>query len=293
MDTKIALIVLNYNSWPETLACLDSILASSLMPQWLIVVDNASHNDSVPQLKNWLTKHGQHLNCQLLEAPTNRGYAAGNNLGLSLALELGADAVWILNNDTTITPTTLAALNQTLHSAPTPGLCGGITLYHDTKQVQSLGGGWHNPLTGLVKLYGQGLSLSQAQSIDPAIVEAHINYIDGVSVLVSRKFLEVVGLLCEDYFLYYEERDWAIRASRCGQKFNLSYAKDAVLYHHEGASTGWSKRKFNKKALLRLSRSRLLLTAKFYPLALPLVGLSLVYSALRVVWRRFLSSNKT
>jgi GT2 family glycosyltransferase len=105
--------------------------------------------------------------------------------------------------------------------------------------------------------------------------------------MASRDFIETVGLMDERYFLYSEEQDWAYSAK--GQ-FDFAYAPDAVLYHKEGATTGFSSRKTNLRSLYHLTRSRVLLTAKHAPWALPTVCASIVFAALRMAWRRVVAA---
>ena len=102
-----------------------------------------------------------------------------------------------------------------------------------------------------------------------------MNYIEGASMLVSRQFLDEIGLLCEDYFLYFEEADWAIRAEG---RFKLAYAQKSIVYHKVGGSIGTSS---NPAKMSYISdyyniRNRLLFTRRFYPVALPTVRLVIV-----------------
>jgi GT2 family glycosyltransferase len=106
-----------------------------------------------------------------------------------------------------------------------------------------------------------------------------MNYIEGASMLASRQFLEEIGLLCEDYFLYFEEADWAIRAEG---RFRLAYAPGSIIYHKVGGSIGTSS---NPAKMSYISdyfniRNRLLFTRRFYPAALPTVYLILFGSML-------------
>jgi GT2 family glycosyltransferase len=98
-------------------------------------------------------------------------------------------------------------------------------------------------------------------------------------MLVSRQFLGKVGLLCEDYFLYFEEADWAIRSK--GQ-FSLGYAPQSVVYHKVGGSIGTSS---NPATMSFTSdyfniRNRLFFTRRFFPAGLPTVRLVIVGSLL-------------
>ena len=101
-----------------------------------------------------------------------------------------------------------------------------------------------------------------------------MNYVEGASMLVSRQFIDEIGLLCEDYHLYFEEADWAIRAKG---RFKLGYAPQSVIYHKIGGSIGTSSNPANMSYISDYFnvRNRILFTRKFYPVALPTVYLVL------------------
>lgn len=302
--------------WKETIACAESVLAGSSPPAWIIIVDNASRNESVAKICEWGANYflpaGNDLSGKtalngfsfiespkenellpppegvvLLKQPQNKGYAAGNNAGIRLLLRCGVDAVWILNNDTVVEKRALSAMQQRLFSKPRPGLCGSLVLYYGTDIVQCRAGGKTTPWTGLSYLDGYKFSSEEALADSPEAVEGRINFIYGASVMASRTFIESVGLMDERYFLYCEEQDWAYAARG---RFDLAYAPEAIVHHKEGASTGFSSTQTNIKSLYYLTRSRLLLTGKHYPLALPTVGLSILFAALRMFWRRVCTS---
>jgi len=114
------------------------------------------------------------------------------------------------------------------------------------------------------------------EAINPEIIERQLNMIHGSCMLVTRPFLESVGPLAEDYFLYCEEIDWATRAERCG--FTLAYADDALIYHKEGAVIGTSADGRRRSVLsdYYAVRSRLRFSIKFFPYTLPTVYLGLI-----------------
>ncbi len=291
--------------------CAESVLASNESPTWVIIVDNASPNDSVAQLQRWaaggldaqlkgwgangistkplplLTVADKPLapacNVWLVCNKENRGYAAGNNAGIRLLMLWGADAVWILNNDTMVDKNALGAMRERFFSKSRPGLCGARVHYADSGLVQCRGGGKSNPWTGLSLLDGYLFPTAKALQDSEDTVEKRINFIYGASVMASRAFIKKVGLMDERYFLYCEEQDWAYSAKGA---FDLVYAANAVVYHKEGCTTGSSSHKVNLKTLWYLTRSRILLTAKHRPLALPSVGLCICFAAVRMFWRK-------
>lgn len=305
-ETKIAVVVLNHNNWKDTISCVESLLAGGLRPHWMFIIDNASCNDSFVQLTYWAKRSVASEQLVIAEsveimtlAPAppaesvlliknfeNKGYAAGNNIGLSLGLQWGAHAFWILNNDTVVSPNALGAMKKHLFSKQRPGLCGSLICCMDTPQkVQCRAGGWTNKWTGLSELDGAELDIETALEDADIQVEARLNFIHGASVMASRQFVETVGLLDERYFLYSEEQDWAYSAKG---RFDLAYAPDAIVYHKGGASTGFSSDKSALISFWHLTRSRLLLTWKHVPEALPTVCLAISWAAGRMLWRRCL-----
>ena len=311
VEKKICALVLNYNGYKDTIRCVDSIINSEVVPEIVVVVDNCSVDESIFELKKHflslrthfvdlsffdflsnkdmcdeICKHDVRPVIVLLGSSHNGGYASGNNLGLSLAMELGVDACWVLNNDTVVSRSALECMCARLFSSPGEkiGLCGSLVCYADgSDRVQCCGGGYTNIWTGLSVLAGQMMPRELAQAVPASDVEKGLNFIYGASVMVSRSFLEEVGLMDERFFLYCEEQDWAWRGVKHG--FRLGYAPDAVVYHSEGATTGMNQRSRTLRRMLQLTRSRVLLAAKHKPLAMFTVVVSCVFAALRLAFR--------
>ena len=297
---RCGVVILNYNGSRDTIACVESLLRGNTLPSWVVIVDNASTDGSPEHLQQWAKNAtGQPLpemdeaasapprgSLVLLRARQNRGYAAGNNMALRLLMAWGADAVWLLNNDVVVDANALGAMLCRLFAKPRPGLCGARVYYMGTDRMQCRAGGSVCQWTALATLDGYGFSTRRALSESVEAVEARLHFIYGASVMASRNFIQTVGLMDERYFLYCEEQDWAYSAKG---RFDLAYAADAVVWHKEGGSTGHSRRQVSVRALLLLARSRILLTWKHKPQALPTVCLSIVFAAARMAWRRLVS----
>jgi len=154
--------------------------------------------------------------------------------------------------------------------------------YDQPDLVQALGGGRYYKFLGLSHNLG---TFTRADRLwDTARVEKNMDYVMGASMMVSRNFIKDTGLMNEEYFLYFEELDWATR----GKKYRLAYARDSIVYHKEGGSTGfsshWTKR--SMAADYWGQRNRLVFTRNFYPLALPVVYLTLIVFMLRCLYRK-------
>lgn len=294
-NPAIAAIVLQYGHWERTAESVRSLLDSELPPRWIIIVDNASPDDSCAKIGQWLASTDRPLSViddssplpstplVLLTQARNGGYAAGNNAGMRLALKLGADAVLILNNDARLAPSALGHMWNTLKNTPNAGLCGAKIVYPlPDSPLQCCAGGFTNYLTGLSTFTGEGLTLA-TDNLSRDQVEKNLNFICGACVLASRKFIEDVGLLDEGYFLYCEEQDWALRAAG---RFGLVYAPEAICIHDEGTTTGWNRRTFHWKLGLRLLQSRLRLCMRHHPPYLPTVVLGCLFAAGRLLLKK-------
>ena len=210
---RCGVVILNYNGWQDTIACAESVLASNKTPSWIVIVDNASTDTSVDQLRQWATdKLKRPLpegdaapsdRLVLVRAQKNKGYAAGNNMGIRLLMRWGADAVWLLNSDTVVDDKALGAMMQRLFSKPRPGLCGARVQYMGTNRVQCRGGGRTSVWTALSTLDGYGFTPQRALQENAEAIEARINFIYGASVMASRHFIRTVGLMDERYFLWF------------------------------------------------------------------------------------------
>ena len=291
--SRVYIIIVNWNGWKDTIECLESLLCLEYNDFRIVVCDNGSHDDSIVKLREWgerkFRSAWQELSridaengvglpnakLTLVVNNANLGFAGGTNVGLRYALARGdADYCWLLNNDTVIEHDSLTHLVVRMQQSPQVGICGStILLYHNRKQIQAMGGGYYCRWIGLPWHYGRFIPWGKRKNQQRA--ESRMNYIEGASMLVSRRFLEIVGLLCEDYFLYFEEADWAIRAKR---HFKLGYAPQSIVYHKVGGSIGTTSNPATKsyKSDYFNIRNRLLFTRRFYPAALPTVWMVIV-----------------
>lgn len=196
-------------------------------------------------------------------APDNLGYAGGVNFCLARLSRW--DAIWILNPDTQADPDSLRALVDHRASGDY-GVVGSRLVNPTTNQVQLYGGRWRRWMARGLNI---GLGADPAIMPDVAQVEREMDYVNGASMLVSRPFIETVGLMKEDYFLYCEEIDWCLARGR----YRLGYAHASLVHHAHGSTIGSSK---NRRMRSRLSvyldeRNKLLLTRRRFALIYPFV----------------------
>lgn len=287
---QVALIILNYCGIADTLACLKAIWALPERPRQTIVVDNASNDDSMPRLEQWMRENipddfsmlkpngplpvqssSPRMACTLLALPENGGYAAGNNAGIRLAMQDPAcRAFWILNNDARPEPQALTALCSSLNAAPEAGMAGSTLLFDDTPgTVQCAGGASVNRWLGSTKSLFEFSPSREIFKIPQPLVNAKLDFVTGASMLVRREVFERTGLLPEEYFLYYEDVAFGLRVKKAG--FGLIWARDSIVIHKNGES---SRRENAEKAPTWVDylilRNRIYFVRRHFPWALPL-----------------------
>lgn len=266
------IIVLNYRNSKDTIECLDSLYHLRNKDYKIVVVDNASNDGSEEQILEW--KENQKKDFVYLQSGANKGYAGGNNVGIRYALQQAdMEYVWILNNDTVVDSNALGSLLRYMDENPKVGVCGSKLVYE-----------WDR-----TRLQGYGCKLNRAFAVTRMVIReeeiSEIDYVCGAAMFARREFIEQIGLLAEEYFLYYEEPDWAVRAEG---KFKLGCAKESIVYHKEGASIGARDSNKNGKSILAdyyMVRNRILFTKKFFPYFLPTVYVGLIWTIINRVRR--------
>lgn len=312
---RVTIVILNWNGYKDTCECLNSIYQLNYPNFNVVICDNASTDGSISSIVSTANKLNLKFTCVvnnktndieditlsdlfIIENETNLGFAGGNNRGIYFALNyLSPEYIWILNNDTVPDVNSLTALIYRIIGDKKIGIVGSTLLYLTTPdQVQALGGASLNKNNGTGKHIGSGLIKENIPSQN--IVEDQLDYIIGASMLVSRSFISSVGLMCEDYFLYYEEADWAYRGRKNGYK--IAWAPSSFVLHKEGGSIGSSY--FNRPSnlsLMYLYRNRLLFMRRFFPSHLNSVRISIMkelitylkrldFNAIRVISHEFL-----
>jgi GT2 family glycosyltransferase len=216
---SVACVVVNWNGWQDTLACLDSLRLQDYPNFSVIVIDNGSTNDSVERIRR------AHSWVDLQETGKNIGFPSGCNAGTRLAYDRGADFIWLLNNDTIAPPSTASSLVRTALAHPEAGAVGSILYYmHDPAQVQAWGGGSISLWTAYTKHFTAAASFGPENT-----------FFTGASLLLPRRICEQVGVFFEGFFMYCDDSDLCIRIHRAG--YPLVMCEDTAILHREGASS--------------------------------------------------------
>lgn len=219
----VSIITVNYNT-PEVTEAMLRSLSLLTYPNWeVIVVDNASPKYSSAYLvKDYpFMKH--------ISAPVNTGFAGGNNMALHFAK---GEYVFLLNNDTEVTPGLVTELVSYLQQHPECGIaCPKIKYYDLPDTIQYAGTIGLHPLTSRSHNIGY-LEKDNGQFDDIRKTDLP----NGAAMMIPTPLLKKVGEMSEMFFLYYEELDWAARFKQAG--YEIHYVGTASVFHKESVSTG-------------------------------------------------------
>lgn len=293
----VLVVVLNWNNSADTERCVASLLNLDHDAFAVLVCDNQSRPDDLARTRDWGRRlpgglpevaPGDaaavptlgHRSVTLVHTGGNLGFAGGVNVGLRIALgQPGITHVWVLNNDTQVDRGALRAMLARMAQDETIGICGSTLLYDgDRARVQAWGGARYEPWRARSVALGAFTPIEQIP-VDPATTEAHMDYVIGASMLVSRRFIQAVGLMDERYFLYSEEHDWAYRGMCAGQK--LGYAPASIVYHRQGATIGSSPQGGSPLSIHYLYRNKALFAATHHRHTLPFTVIALLLDGVR------------
>ncbi len=244
----VSIITVNFNQPAVTEELFQSILScNDYSDMEVIVVDNGSHQDWTP---DWRVRFPKFT---FIRSEENLGFAGGNNLGISAAR---GDFYFLINNDTEVTNDLVDSLMQTLRSNPKIGMVSPKILYAENRNlIQYAGYTEMNFGTGRNQTVGQ-FETDRGQ-YDGVVQET--GYVHGAAMMVRKAAIDKAGLMDTNYFLYFEELDWAERIKKAG--YELYVDLDATIYHKESVSVG--KRSALKEYFM--TRNRILFMRKHAP----------------------------
>lgn len=214
-------IVLHFGLIEDTLACLDSLRRSVATSFDVFVVNNGADKDIEHFLK------AKHPNIIYHVAGLDTGFAAGNNIGLRFSLERGYRYSLLLNNDTIAEHDFLQPLMQIMEKDESIAMVGPAMYFYDKKEQLWSCGGWIGKWSGHVG------GITDLRKLRPDVTD--VGYLPGACILVRNSALSKIGLMSEEYFLCYEEADWAVEARKAG--FRVVACPTSVLLHKGGVSS--------------------------------------------------------
>ncbi len=228
----VSIIIINWQNWPDTQECLVSLLDLDYPNYKIILVDNGSVDDSLKNIEKFIANHQNSPLIELIKLSQNIGFAGGNNVGIKKAIASGSKYVLLLNNDT-LTPDK-NFLRKLVDYAENNKRIGMVSPkiyyafdfdYQKKKGVIWFAGGKIDWL-GLNPTH---LQYNQNEKVDCKEKEKLVDWLSGCCILISQKTIEDVGLMREDFFLYFEDTDWSLRMR--AKRWKLAYVPSAWILH--------------------------------------------------------------
>lgn len=225
----VAVVVLNWNGRDDTMGCVESLLDNHWPNLRIIVVDNGSVDGTEEALR------ARYPDVLVLQTGSNLGFAGGNNIGIERALEDGADAVLVLNNDTCVAPDAITHLVAALERHPEAGVCSPVLTYAEDPARLWFAGAPFDPgrwRSGRASAYERGRAPLPHHPVA-------IDRAAGAAMLVRADVFRQVGDLADELFFLHEDVDWSLRVRAAGWEILLVPA--ARVVHKVSASQGGAR----------------------------------------------------
>jgi hypothetical protein len=226
-NPQVSIITVHFNQLPATCEMLESVERCGFKQLEVIVVDNGSTDGAEHVIPARFT------GVRYIRSEKNLGFAGGNNLGI---LDSRGEFLFFLNNDAILVSGALETMLGAFQAddmlgAVSPKICFPPNGQEKPDLVQYAGTTPVHPLTGRNSTVGEKmLDFGQFDQLNTTA------YLHGAAMMVRRKVIESVGLMPEEFFLYYEELDWSETIKRAGYRIRL--VPRAKIYHHESLTTG-------------------------------------------------------
>ena len=250
MDLTNTIIIVNFKTPGMTVDCIKSLQsAGALNPSQVSVIDNHSMDDSVSEIKAHINVMALQGSISLHESPINGGFSAGNNIGIEKA---SGEYVLLLNSDTLVRPGAIELLVKTLENNPDIGMASPRLEWPDGAPQESCFR-FHRPINEMIRSAATGLITKLFKRYEVALeVSNEVSFPEWTSfacVLIRRQVFEDIGLLDEEFFMYFEDVDFCKRAYKAGWK--IIHNPAAHVVHLRGGSSPVKSQTAKKKRLPR------------------------------------------
>lgn len=223
MKEHICAVICNWNKQDDVVQCVNSVLKSSYPDLDVVVVDNASTDDSVKILKETFSNK-----IKIIENTKNLGGAGGFNTGLEYAInENKYQSVWLLDNDVKVDNSCLEELVKELRKSPETAIVGSLILRMDSPSTLQELGAFINKKTFQREANKRDFSIHEIG--DKA---EKVDYVPACSLLVDMEKLKEIGIMDEEYFLYFDDVEWCTRFKKAG--YEVLATPHAKVWHKEG-----------------------------------------------------------
>lgn len=230
-NSSLAIILINWNQFNLTQACIVSLKKCNYNNFKIILVDNASEDKSGIKLSN------KFPDVVFIQNKKNLGFTGANNKGIQYAKNHSFKFIMLLNNDTEVDKNFISPLiNKLSNNSKLGAVQPIITYWHNRNIIWNFGG-------KINKFTGQVQTINKGKKIDQINLKKETEWISGCCFVVKSEIIEKAGKLDNSYFVYFEDVDWSVRIIQAGYKLELE--PKSLIFHHEGAS--WKNKKKSRE----------------------------------------------
>jgi hypothetical protein len=219
INSKVAVIIVNWKKYDITSICIESILNSTNSNFKIILVDNESDNKKV---KNF--KYRDEI--KIIQNKKNEGFSKANNIGIDYALKNNYDYTILINNDTIVEKNLIEVLLKTAQ-AKNFSVVQPLILNYNGKEIWNAGGRINYFFGNFITLKKLGNSLNSSHELT--------EWLTGCCCLFKTKIFKEIGKLDESFFAYYEDVDFSLRLKKHGYK--IGFTSKTHIYHYESFSS--------------------------------------------------------
>ncbi|MCX7821176.1 MAG: glycosyltransferase family 2 protein [Brevinematales bacterium] len=297
----VAIVLVNYNSHNFLIECLESIYRLNYKSFQVIITENSEKNQEkeIEYLSNWLkeemnieinqkfkelftgkikkpglkiieekdiyNKNEDTTSIILIKSKENSGFAGGCNKALDyIKSQNRFDFVWMLNTDTIVEKNSLATLIEKFNEdEKLIAVSSKLKYYDKPSKINLIGGKFSDSLLKMGYIPLGYLEEDKGQYDKDIKIDSPAM----ASCLIKLKYLDNVGYMKEDYFLYSEDIEWFERMKRCGYSFGYQYK--SIVYHKESAIT----KKIKKLSLYYYIRNKIHFYLTYYKATKYKIGL--------------------
>ncbi len=246
---SVAVVILNWNNYKDTSDCVESLMQITYDNFNIVIVDNNSSDNSGHLLQ---TNYKQ---CVVIINPVNDGYARGNNIGITYALDHAFDYVLLLNNDTVVENSFLEPLVECLETKSKAMLVGGKICFFDNRNIIWTIGGDVSLLRGSSHYYG-----CDEEDKGQYDKSKKLTHISGCMTLIRSALFAEIGFINPQYFLRGSEWDLCYEVKQLG--YDCYYIPESVIYHKVSQTI----RRYTPWDIYDGYMAKLIFTRKFMPL---------------------------
>jgi len=219
INSKVAVIIVNWKKYDITSSCIKSILNSTNSNFKIILVDNESDNKKV---KNFNYRN----EIEIIQNKKNEGFSKANNIGIDYALTNNYDYTILINNDTIVEKNLIEVLLKTAQ-AKNFSVVQPLILNYNGKEIWNAGGRINYFFGNFITRKKVGNSLNSSHELT--------EWLTGCCCLFKTKIFKEIGKLDESFFAYYEDVDFSLRLKKHGYK--IGFTSKTHIYHYESFSS--------------------------------------------------------